>query len=643
MTLRVLVALLLVVASAGRAQAQAETANAPAQGFVNLNFDQVDVRLLVKLVSDLTGRRFVVDDRVAGKVTVVTPGRVATSEVYPLFLSILESHGFIVVDRGGIVHVQRRPDGAMTGAPVVGAEEGEGAGGLVTRVVRVKHISAVELKRLLEPLVQGGKEGAVSAFGPTNHLLITDTTEHIREIMKIVLELDQPGAARMVEVIPLKHASAEPLAKQILAAVTASTSAGERVSRHLQQVGEGASALPTSMVIVASPQANSVIVVGTPVDIGEVKRMIEMMDVPSPSGYGRLNAVFLKYLTVEEAAKTLNALLAKTAEKDARQPIAIEPNVANNALIIDASPQDFEHVRKLVEELDRIPQQVMVEVLIAEVGLGKNLDFGVQFSTIEEVKEGSTTFIGRSRPEERDSVAEILENGIFPQGLSVGVAEGTILDATGNLIQNIPVAMHALAQNRDVKVLATIPLVVQNNMEATASVVENIPILRSTIEGGSGTARDVIQNIDRIDVGIKLKFTPHVNPDGKIQLALNPSIEAIIDEGPPETPFAPTIAKREVSTTVTVPDRATVIITGLMREDEIDEISKVPLLGDIPVLGWLFRSQQKRRQQTNLLIFVTPHIVTDLSEAMERRADLEERTGLSATSSVPQRAVSGGR
>ncbi|MBU1910289.1 MAG: type II and III secretion system protein, partial [Verrucomicrobia bacterium] len=241
---------------------------------------------------------------------------------------------------------------------------------------------------------------------------------------------------------------------------------------------------------------------------------------------------------------------------------------------------------------------------------------------------GRTTALGRSTPGETDQIMDFVTKEVFPQGLSVGVARGTYTDAEGNIVPRIPFLMRALAQNRDVRILSSIPLWAQNNTEASLSVVENIPILRSTIEGGSGTARDVIQNIDRMDVGIKLKLTPHVNPQREVLMQLNPSIEAIIDEGPADK-FAPTIAKREVSTTVTVPDKCTVIISGLIREDVIKVVSKVPILGDIPFLGWLFRSHSSRKQRTNLLIFVTPHIVTDIREAADLKQTLEDQAQLS--------------
>lgn len=599
------------------------------EAYVNFNFDQVEIPVLIKLVGEMTGRRFVVGEEITGRVTVVTPQRIPVREAYPLLLSILESRGLSVVERGGVHHVIALPDRAVQTAPVVGPEDqpAEGAG-VVTRVIRVQHVGVAELRRLLEPLVRGGKAGAIAAFPPTNHLIVTDTAENIRAIEKIVAELDRPGSARIVEVIELQHASPEDVARQVVAAMRAGATAGERVQRHLQQVGEGMATLPADVVVVPSPRANSLLLVGTPVQLNELRDIVKRLDVPARSGYGRLHAIFLRYLTAEDAAKSLNALLQK-ADREQRAPIAIEPNPANNALIIDASPQDFEFVRALIEKLDQIPQQVLVEVLLAEVAVGRNLDLGVRLATVDEPKEGSTTAIGVSRPGETDALAQFIEKGVFPQGLAIGVARGTVLDPrTGNAVPNVPLLIEALAKSRDVKILSNVPLWAQNNSEASVSVVDNIPILRSTIEGGSGTARDIIQNIDRIDVGIKLKVTPHVNPDGEITLKLNPSIEAIVDQGPPGTTFAPTIAKREVSTTVTVPNGATVVISGLIREDRVEAINKVPVLGDIPLLGFFFRSKGQRTQRTNLLIFVTPRIVTDLRVAYDLRDRLQQQTAL---------------
>ena len=620
------IALPLVLSLLTAAMANVAPENSGAH--VNFSFDQADLRLVIKLVGDMTGKRFVMDENVQGAITVVTPPEIPADEVYPFLLTILQSRGFSVIERNGVHHVVSLPARDLPDAPVFGPDDDTAdARGLVTRILRIQHISALELRRTLEPMVRGGKAGAISAFGPTNHLIITDTIENIRRIEQLIGELDRKGTANTVEVVPLKHASADELARQLTAAMAGAETAGRRLSRHMQQIAEGGAGLAGEAMVLAVPHANSVLLVGSPVNIADLRQLIEQLDIETPSGYGRLNVIFLKYLNAEEASKSLNGLLKKSAEQEERTVLSVEPSVANNALLVDALPRDFELVRDLIAVLDIPPQQVMVEILIAEVTMGKSLDLGVDWSTIDAPQDGRTTIIGRSRPGQQDTMQNVL-NGMFPEGLTVGVARGTFMDADGRVLPRVPFLIRAMAEDRDVKILANIPLWAQNNMEASVSVVNNIPILRSTIEGGAGVTRDVIQNIERMDVGIQLKVTPYVNPDDEVRMKLNPIIEAIIDEGPTDTQFAPTIARREVDTTVTIPNKATVVLSGLMREDRIRVVSKVPLLGDIPILGHLFRRTTDGTERTNLLIFVTPHIVSDMQSAAMLRDALENQTGI---------------
>lgn len=589
---------------------------------VNFNFDGADIRLLAKLVGEMTGRRFVVGDKVTGSISIVSPAPVPVEQVYPLFLSVLESRGFTVVDRESATFIVPMVEQtSLMPTPVL---SGPGGTGLVTRIFRLQYADATDFAKSIEPMVRGGKAGMIVPFPPSNQVIVTDTEPSLRRIEQILAEVDRSGAGRSIEVVRLQYASADELAQQVGLALQGSEKAGSAVSRHIRQVAEGGGMLASDALVVASAQANSLVLVGTPVQIEELKRIIALLDIEPGSGHGRMNAIFLKYLSADEAAKSLTALLAKTVDKDARQRMAIEANVANNALIVDASPMEFQRVRELVETLDRPPQQVMVEILIAEVDVGKQLDLGVEWASIETPDGDHLTAVGRSRPGASDTMLDAVQNTVFPQGLAVGVAKGS--DASG--LPRVPFMLQALGQNRDIRILSSVPLWAQNNTEAKVSVVENIPILKSTIEGGSGTARDVIQNIDRMDVGIKLVVTPHVNPDREITLKLAPTIEAVTDQGSEAQAYAPTIAKREVQTMVTVPDGATVILSGLIREDRVKQEYKVPLLGDIPVLGWLFRYNSDQKKRNNLLIFVTPRIVDDMKQAEAMNRSFEQRTAM---------------
>ena len=610
---------------AGGASAQAaEPAAADNGRGVQFNFEQADIRLVAQIVGKTTGKTFVVPEGVTGKVTILTQGTIPVEEVYPLFLVMLESSGYTVAERSGVFTVTPLP-----GGPALPAGSGLG-GGLITKLIPLKNVGAAEVKKSFEPLVRGGKEGALEVFAPGNHLIVTDTAANVARLEALVAEVDKPGAGNAIEVVVLKHAGAEEVADQLRATFGATDSAVSKINRHFQQVVGGTGGQPTDFTVVAAPQANSLILVGLPMQNAEAKRIIEMMDVENPHGFGRLNAIFLKYLSAEEASKSLNSLLGKapTAEGVAApRDIAIEPSVANNALLVDASAQDFEYVRRLVERLDVVPQQVLVEVLIAEVNLEKGLDLGVEWFGIEQPSGDGTGGFTRSRYGDSDSMMGLMTNFFFPQGLSMGILSGTFTAPNGTEYNQIPVYLKALASDRDLKILSNIPLWAQNNLEASVSVVENIPILKSSVEG-SGSDRDYIQNIERIDVGIKLKLTPHVNPDREIQLDLNPSIESVVEESGSSQQYTPTISKREVKTTVTIPDRTTVVLSGLIREDVTQIASKIPFLGDLPLIGALFRSTSDSKKRTNLLIFVTPRIVTDMKMAEKEKARLERAASM---------------
>ena len=602
----------------------ASPASAPQGGDVQFNFEQADIRLVTQIVGKYTGKKFVVPEGITGKVTILTQGRIPVQEVYPLYLNMLEASGYTVAERGGVYQVV-----AMSGGPALATGSGVD-GGMVTRLIPLKNVNAAEVKKSLEPLVRGGKEGALEVFLPSNHLIATDTAANVERLEALVAELDKPGSGSTIEVVTLKFANANDVAEQLRATLGATDTAASKINRHFEQVAGGTGSLPTDFTVVAAPQANSLILVGMPLQIAETRRIIEKMDVENPNGFGRLNAIFLKYLSAEEASKSLNALLGKAPAADGvavQRDIAIEPSVANNALLVDASPQDFEYVKRLVERLDVVPQQVLVEVLIAEVNMEKGLDLGVEWFGIDSPDGNGTGGFGRTRYGDSDSMMSLLTEGTFPQGLAMGVISGTFTGPDGKEYNQIPMYLKAVAGNRDLKILSNIPLWAQNNLEASVSVVENIPILKSSVEG-SGSDRDYIQNIDRLDVGIKLKLTPHVNPDREIQLDLNPSIESVVEESSDTLKYTPTIAKREVKTTVTIPDRTTVILSGLIREDTSKITTKVPWLGDIPFLGALFRSTSDGKKRTNLLIFVTPRLVTDMGTAEQEKDRLEKSASL---------------
>ncbi len=604
-------------------------------GTVNFTFEAVDIKTFVRLIGEMTGRRFVIGDGVEGTVTVVSP-RVTPAEVYPLFLSILESVGYSVREDGGVLHLVPLKGRTAELAAILGTGDGIPDQGVFTKVFRLIHVSAAEIRKALEPRSDGS--GAIRALEETNHLIVTDSAASIRRIEALLKEVDQPGMARVTEVVTLQFAGAEEMARQLNAALTENMTRAQRLMERLP-AGRGAPAAADdsrTAMVVAVPQSNRLLVVGTPSQVESLRQLIAKMDVDVPTGHGRLNAVFLRHLSAEEAAESISALLKQSQRPSAQgvadsRQIAIQASPSSNALLIDAGPGDFEVVKRLIEQLDQSPEQVHIGVMIMEVSHGDGLQLGVDMAAVDMPGSvGDSVVQGSMGLGDAGGLLTAVQQGIFPRGISVGVAHGSSRAADGSIQVGYPglLNLDVFRTSSRFKILSETSLQSQNNKEATVSVVNQIPILKSEITGGSGTARDVIQNIERMDVGIKLRITPHFIPGGRIRMALNPSIEAVLDAGSDSTRLTPTIARREVETTVTVDDGRTIVIAGLTRRDERASERRVPFLGSIPLLGWLFRRTEQISERTDLLILVTPTVVSELAAADRHHQRWEEKTGL---------------
>lgn len=613
----------------------AATAAEPPDESLSFTFEGVDIRVFTKLVGEFTGRRIVVPDDVQGAITIVSPN-VTRKDAFRIYTAVLESSGFSVAADGDVYRVVPLPERRAGG---VGAIVGEGEdlpeGGLVTRILHLEHVTASEMRKLLEGHLD--RKDSVSAIDETNHLVVTDTASNIRRVERIVGELDQPSNARVTEVVALRHADATHLAQQLAAAMAETQSRASQLLKRVPAAAGAADAAPPALrapTIVPADHANQLVLSGTPRQIQTLKELIAQLDIDAPSGRSRLNVIFLNYLKADEAAKSITSLFEKSASQQdgaaSARRVAVEASTDGNALLVDSAPQDFESLKAFIDTLDIPPQQVHISVLIAEVQKGDGLDIGVEFTGIDlpegvgdNTPNGATRLSGTSTS---SGILTDLSTGAFPSGISFGIAHGSYTDAEGKLVSGFPafLNLNAIKSDSRVKVLSETSLGAQNHQEASVKVVDDIPILESTVTG-SGSDRDIIQNISRTDVGVKLRIVPHIAPGGNVRCELEPSIETVTSSS---SDYSPTIAKRTVSTTVSVPDGRTIVIAGLTRTNVVESKRKVPLLGDIPLLGWLFRWNSRSETETNIIIFVTPRIVGDDAAADAVRAEWERKTGL---------------
>ncbi|MDD4060920.1 MAG: type II secretion system secretin GspD [Kiritimatiellae bacterium] len=620
------------------APASASVRTAESEDFLLFNFEQVDIRLFTQIVGTFTGRRFVVAEDVAGKITVVSP-KVSRESAYPLFVGVLESSGFTVQREGEIDRIVRLPERKTGMGAIVADGDEKPRYGLVTRIMHLEHVNASEMRKMLEAHLQ--RKDSVSALDETNHLILTDTAEGVQRVEDLVKHLDKPGMARVMEVIPLEHADAVALARQIGAAYAQTQSRAEQLLTRIPGAEGPAQAVSamSAPTIVSAEHANRLIVTGTAKQVEQIRELVRQMDISAPTGRSALNVILLSYLKAEDVAKNLTTLLEKSAVQTAaasnKRHLSIEAVPANNALLVDAAPEDFLEVERLVESLDIMPQQVHISVLIAEIAGGDAETLGVAITALNAPDSaGDTAFAGASRlhadPASGGGVLGAISEGVFGEGLTFGIAHGSHLDAAGNVVADYPAIFNLdmIRRSSKVKILSDTSLGAQNNHPAEVAIVDNIGVLESTVSG-SGADRDFIQNIKRMDVGVKVNMTPYIIPGGLVKVELEPSIEAVTDSGGADQ-YVPTISKRMVKTTMTVPDGQTIVIAGLTRNDESEIERKVPLLGDIPLLGWLFRWNSKSATKTNILIFVTPTIMTDAADAVAVRQALEAKAGIVA-------------
>jgi len=586
---------------------------------VIMDFDNVDIRVFIKFISDLTGKNFVVGDDVRGNVTVISPKSMGPDEAFAVFESVLEVNGFTIVPSGGVLKVVSSKSGrTMNTAQARGSAEAGDR--LVTQILTLKYVQAAEIKAVLAPMVS--PDGLLAEYQTTDTLILIDYASNVRRLQDIVAQMDVPHAR--VTVFPLRHASAAKLAERLGKLWTGRTGGKEGG-------GRGPSVVPDE-------RTNSIAVMAGPEETAQIARVIRELDEPQRRDQGNVKVYALQNANAEELAKVLNELagrVAASAEKaeDGSQKarataegVRIVPDKGTNSILVTASPEDMVFFDDLIVKLDVPRQQVYVEAVIMEVSTDRTLSYGVNWAAAGKVNVGDSPdgglVVGGYQPD--GAINSFVDDALtLPTGFSVGMVTFpvTIGDVT---YSNIQALISASKVDNKVNIIATPQLMTLDNEEATIVVAENRPFLTST-QTGTNTLDRTVQQFEYKDVGTTLKVTPQINKGETVRLKIKQETSRVDAQETAATGvLQPTTRKRSTETTVLVKNTQTIVISGLIGERASDGENKVPVLGDIPVLGWLFKRKSTASEKTNLLVFITPRIS---SAAGEINALYREKSG----------------
>ena len=630
----VIITLVCLTAFVGNSYAEAKKSRE-----VTFNFVDVDLATVTKFVSELTGKNFIFDERVKGKITIVAPSKLSIDDAYSLFTSVLELKGFTVLPSGVDVYkIVPSVEAKQRGMRISRAGEPVNES-YMARLISLKSISSEDALKFLQPLVS--KDGYISTFGPGNLLLVVDSGLNIEKLLSLVDMIDKPSVTDLPEVIPLKYSNADSIAKVLAEGIS---KARTRVAPG-QPAAEGATAI-------ADQRLNAVILIGDSSARQTMKAIINALDIPSPEAQGRINVYMLENADATDLEKVLEGIIkGSQAQRAAPGSVQVSPfevaggititaDKASNALIVVASPADYQNLSQVIKQLDRRRRQVYVEAMIIEASISKLQSLGTQWRATAK-QNGQPVVIGGFGTVDQTAVQNILQGlagtsvGGLGQFLSIPLStvgsDGTI--STSTLTVPGYAALFNLNDYKDtIKVLSTPQILTSDNKDAEILVGENVPFIsqsQSSVANAtttSGTLNSgILNSIVRQDVGIILKITPQITEGDHVKLDIYTEISSVEAQSDALTvSLGPTITKRSTKTSVVVKDNQVVAIGGLIQDNDEDTVTKMPVLGDIPILGWLFKTRSVTKDKTNLIVFLNPHIIKEDERLSEITKDKQK-------------------
>ncbi len=650
----------------------------------SFDFPNADIADIVKAISELTGRNFILDPGVRGKITIIAPSKITVAEAYKMFLSSLAIHGYAIVPSDGYYKIRPSRAAQRDSIETFSSTYYPNSDQMITKIIHLKYISAEEVNRQFRNITT--KDGDINAYSPTNSLIISDYGSNIDRIVKIISQLDVPGFEDQIEVVQVRNAKSKDLADLIEKIVNkgqTTKTGGGGISSGFQGAvprfsrpgssGGGTGSQQGGSYFLAFPddRTNSLIVVGNKAGIARVRKLVAQLDFRlDANDSGGVYVYYVKHGDAEKIAAVISGV-AKDAGGDSKKSnqnqgflppsflnsgpsggdskssadifggdVKITADKNTNSLVVVASKQDYAKVLNLLNRIDIPRDQVFVEAIITEMTASDADSWKVGYYQYGKFgKGGFNTFAG----EELAGLASLTGgNGViipFASGsqqftqVTPG-ASGAAATTTPITVPNILGFINFLKRNGKANVLSTPRILALDNQEASIKVVDKVPTSQTT----ASTAAGATSNITFEEAGIDLKIKPFISPASE---TIRMEITQIVSQAtqPTNLPAALTnvatvIAKRELKTFLVVRNGDTAVLGGLVRESETERVQKVPLLGDIPVIGWLFKSSTKEKDKINLMVFLTPKIIRNpsdqksiLSKTIDERMEHVRNTG----------------
>lgn len=666
------VGLLVLVAQPALAQDEAATGEEEDE-LVSLDFSDVELPVVIDTISRMTGFNFIYDDRVRGRVTIVSPTQVTIEQAFAVFESVLKVKGFSLVLGPGntykIIPIRDVKESSID--TIKDGRPSRNRDRFVTRLVPLRYIDAASITQTIKPLVS--KDASLVAYAATNTIIVTDSESNIRRLLSILDAIDVESYRNELAVIKVDHADANMLGQQLseiygaeVASAAGGATAAQRRTRSRRRTTSAGSAAAAnapasgglagpSVKILTDERTNSLLILSSRQQLADIRKLVQKLDIPVTGG-GRIHVYYLRHADAEELSETLNSLLSgagsgggaragaagggaanvqslRSVVTPLAEGVTVTADPATNSLVIQASKEAYETLRGVIDRLDVSRPQVLVEALIVEVDVTDSLDLGVTAAL--RLINGDTDILFSTG-------AALLTGG--SSGLLAAAVRSQAHDNPGDAFNpavpgdqngtNLKLGISASKSDADVNIVSAPHILTSDNEEAEIRIGQNIPIVTGRTDAATGSDAGLAQavSVERQDIGITLRVTPQISEGDTVRLQLFQELTEVTEsEAGNVEDVGVTLTSRKVENTVVVNDGETVVIGGLISESFTDAVSGVPWLADIPYLGWLFKQKAERLRKINLLIFLTPHIVRsadDLEQqTIRKRLEMEDAFG----------------